>query len=266
MLYIKKGATDVISIIKTKVARKMTTKQESMLSIIIPTLNEERLLLALLSSIKEQSFTNYEVIVADAGSEDGTLEIAKKYGCRIVAGGGLPAIGRNNGAKVARGIYLLFLDADVILPKDFLKTAIDEFENKNLDVASCRMVPLSSKRIDFIFHDALNFYFLTTQYFYPHAPGFCILTKKNIHNAINGFDEGIKLAEDHDYVNRAKKYGEFRILYSPKILVSIRRLETDGRFNILTKYLLCEMHRIAIGEIKTDIFNYKFGHYYKKVK
>ena len=235
-----------------------------MLSIIIPTLNEERLLPALLSSIEEQSFANYEVIVADAGSEDGTLEIAKKYGCRIAAGGALPAIGRNNGAKVATGNYLLFLDADVILPKDFLKTAIDEFENDNLDVASCRMVPLSTKRIDFILHNALNFYFLTTQYFYPHAPGFCILSKKNIHNAISGFDERIKLAEDHDYVNRATNYGEFRFLYSPKIFVSIRRWETDGRFNIFAKYLLCEMYRIAIGEIKSDIFNYKLGHYYKE--
>ena len=231
-----------------------------MLSIIIPTLNEERFLPALLFSIKEQGFIDYEIIVADAGSEDSTLKIVKKYGCRTVTGG-LPAVGRNNGAKVARGDYLLFLDADVILPKDFLKTAINEFENRNLDIASCRMIPLSSKKIDFILHGLVNSYLLITQYFYPHAPGFCILTKKNIHNAINGFNEKLKLAEDHDYAKRAKRYGKFRIFSLPKIFVSVRRLEKDGRFNISIKYLSAEIHRIILGEIRTNVFNYKFGHY-----
>jgi len=235
--------------------------KESLLSIIIPTLNEERLLPALLSSIELQCFQDYEVIVADAGSEDGTLDIAKKHSCRIVVGGRLPAIGRNNGAKVARGKYLLFLDADVILPADFLGTVINEFKNRNLDVASCQMIPLSSRKCDSVFCNVLNGYFLLSQHIYPHAPGFCILARKDINDAINGFDERIKLAEDHDYVNRAMKYGAFGILHGPKVSVSVRRLDTDGRLNITAKYLLCELYRIAIGEIRTGVFNYKFAHY-----
>jgi len=236
-----------------------------MLSIIIPTLNEEKSLSALLSSIKEQEFENYEIIIADAGSNDGTLELAKKYDCRIVAGG-LPAVGRNNGAKMAKGDYLLFLDADVILPKDFLKIAINKFKNKNLDISSCLMTPLSSKKIDFILHNVVNIYLMITQYFYPHAPGFCILVKKDLHNAIKGFNEKIKLAEDHDYANRAGRSGKFRIFYSPKIFVSVRRLETDGRFNISMKYLFAEIYRMTIGEIKSDIFNYKLRHHYENTR
>ena len=69
------------------------------LSIIIPTYNEEEYLPVLLESIKEQSFDDYEVIVADANSTDKTREIAKEYGC-IVVDGGLPAVGRNNGARI----------------------------------------------------------------------------------------------------------------------------------------------------------------------
>ncbi len=69
-----------------------------MLSIIIPTLNEEKWLLFILESIKHQNFKNYEIIVADAGSRDKTIAIAKHYGCEIVPGG-CPAAGRNNGAK-----------------------------------------------------------------------------------------------------------------------------------------------------------------------
>ena len=92
-----------------------------MLSIIVPTLNEEEYLPKLLESIKKQDFKDYEIIVADAGSEDKTLEIAKKRGCIITKGGSI-TVGRNNGAKVARGDIFLFLDSDV--RKNFSHTFI----------------------------------------------------------------------------------------------------------------------------------------------
>ena len=63
-----------------------------MLSIVIPALNEEKYLPLLLESIKRQSFFDYEIILADAGSKDKTIEIAKKYNC-VIVGGGLPANG-----------------------------------------------------------------------------------------------------------------------------------------------------------------------------
>ena len=84
------------------------------ISIIIPTYNEEEYLPKLLESIKSQDFTDYEVIVADAQSDDNTREIAKEYGC-IVVEGGLPGPGRNRGAEVAQGEILLFLDSDLEL-------------------------------------------------------------------------------------------------------------------------------------------------------
>ena len=77
------------------------------LSIIIPTYNEEEYLPKLLYSIKEQEFKDYEIIVADAGSVDRTREIAESNGCKVIEGG-LPAVGRNNGAKIAKGKYFYF--------------------------------------------------------------------------------------------------------------------------------------------------------------
>ena len=77
------------------------------LSIITPTLNEEKFLLVLLESIKNQSFNDLEIIVADAGSRDKTMEMAKSFGCQIVKGG-LPAKGRNEGAKIAKAICFYF--------------------------------------------------------------------------------------------------------------------------------------------------------------
>lgn len=75
----------------------------------------------LLDSLGKQDFKDYEIIRTDAGSKDKTVEIAKNYGCKIIPGG-LPSKGRNEGAKVAKGDLLLFLDADLILPEGFLNT------------------------------------------------------------------------------------------------------------------------------------------------
>ncbi len=235
------------------------------LSIIIPTLNEERSLPALLESIKDQDFSDYEIIVADAGSKDQTGKIAADYGAKVIKGG-LPAAGRNRGAQAAQGEYLLFLDADVILSRRFLSRIIEEMEDKEIDAASCGIVPLSDKLIDSILHDVANAYISLTQYFFPHAPGFCIIIRKSLHEKIGGFNESLKLAEDHDYVSRAQAEGKFRILKNSKIFVSVRRLESDGRFNISAKYLLCELYRVMLGEIRTDAFKYKFGHHYEKKK
>ena len=72
-----------------------------MISIIIPTLNEEAYLPKLLRSIHGQHFKDMEVIVADAGSKDKTVQIAKAHGCKITPGG-LPGKGRNEGARLRK--------------------------------------------------------------------------------------------------------------------------------------------------------------------
>lgn len=235
------------------------------ISIIIPALNEEKSLPALLESIKDQEFSDYEIILADAGSVDKTKQIAESYGAKIVPGG-MPAVGRNAGAKVAQGEWLLFLDSDVFLSGKFLKQLIEEAETKKVDSASCAAVPLSDKIIDQVMHDVANKYIQLTQYFYPHAAGFCILIKKSLHEKIGGYNESLKLAEDHEYISRAQKNGRFAILKNPKVYVSIRRFESDGRINVAAKYIACEVYRALLGEIKTDIFKYKFGHHDNLIK
>lgn len=230
------------------------------ISIIIPTFNEERFLPKLLTSLQRQSVSPREIIVADAFSIDNTRSIAKAFGCKIVDGG-LPAKARNNGAKYASGTILLFLDSDVVLPAYFLEKTMKEMSDHNLDIASCFVSPKSNLKIDKFLHNFANQYMKLTRKFHPHIPGFCIFIKKDTHHAINGFDESLILAEDHDYVKRAKKIGKFDYLKSYKIPVSVRRLSKDGRLKIALKYVAIELHLIFIGKIKSNIFNYKFGHY-----
>jgi len=231
-----------------------------MLSIIIPTLNEESYLPLLLESIKKQDFKDYEIIVSDAGSEDTTLEIARNYGC-IVTKGGLPAKGRNNGAKIARGDLLFFLDADTILPDNFLGESLKEFNSRNIDMASFCLNPVPNNKISMLLMNVFyNKMIIALEKILPHA-AVGILIKKELFNQLNGYDEDIKLAEDHDLGRRAAKHSKFGIIRSAEILVSDRRFKKDGWANIGMKYFLCELHTIFIGPVKSDIFKYKFNHY-----
>lgn len=234
-----------------------------MLSIIIPTYNEERLLPCLLESIKKQSYKDFEIIVADNNSFDKTQLVAKSYGAKIVKGG-MPAVGRNNGAKIAKGEWLLFLDADVVLPVEFLEKTTSEIKRRNFEVSTCNITPLSDKKIDKFLHEIVNYYMLITQNFFPHATGACIFIRKTKHFLINGFNEKVKLGEDHDYVSKANKIAKFGVLRSIRLPMSIRRLEKDGRLNIIIKYLMSEFHLAFLGPIYSDIFKYKFGYSSKK--
>src|SRR3989339_810271 len=129
-----------------------------MISIVIPTKNEEHYLPKLLLSIRNQNYKDYEIIVADGNSADRTRRIARKFGCRVIIDKkrGSPAIERNNGAKIARGEMLLFLDADVRLPQGFLKKLIQEIRKKKLDVGSCFFEPYDGKNIDRLIVEITN--------------------------------------------------------------------------------------------------------------
>ncbi len=252
-----------------------------MLSIIIPTLNEEDYLPLLLESIsraaakgekedlsslpENQDFKiNFEIIIADAGSTDKTIEIAQSYGCKITKGG-LPGKGRNEGAKLARGDLLLFLDADLILPRGFLRNLLKKFKDKNLDIASTDLEFISKKKIYKIAAKLCNFYYNLTQHFLPHITE-CILVKKYLHEKIGGFNERVIILEDFDYVRRIAKVGKFGHLTSIKFYTSTRRFEKEGLIRTLLKYILADIHLILLGPVKSDILDYKFGHYSKNQK
>jgi len=237
-----------------------------MLSIIIPALNEEKYLPLLLKSIKDQSFSKeHEIIVADAGSKDKTIEIARSFGCKVVKGG-LPAVGRNNGAKAAKGGLLLFLDADIILSENFLENSFSEFEKRKLDAASyC----LTAKTDNLLFKTAFDVFYNKFIIIFQKVLAYGamgILVKKEIFEKVGGFDKNVKMAEDHYFVRTASKFGKFGIIKSAKIFISLRRFEQDGYLKTFLKYLLCGLFMFSGKAVRSNIFNYRFNHYSKKEK
>jgi len=230
-------------------------------SIVIPALNEEKTLPFLLDSVKAQDFDGYEVIVADAGSKDRTREIAAEYGCRVVDGG-LPAAGRNAGARAARGDFLFFLDADVALPHGFLRNVHGEMQSRYLDLATCEIRPLSGYRLDAVLHRMINLAVILNLRIDPKAFGFCIFVTRRLFDRVGGFDETIYVAEDNDFVKRASAFRPLHYLASACIMVSIRRFEKEGRFAYMKKGVKLNLHRAFRGEIRSDeVVKYEFDRF-----
>lgn len=225
------------------------------LSIIIPTKNEADELPSLLASLKEQTFQDFEIIVSDAQSTDSTREIAKAAGASIVEGG-LPGAGRNAGAKTASGETLLFLDADVVFDDQFLQTALGEYDVRGLSAATCRAYAISERFIDHFLHKLVEWYIRAMQYIDPHAGGFCIFVRRNIHEKVGGFNTDLIIAEDHDYVRRVRAYGRFRVLRDPRIGLSVRRLESEGRTGLALKYFYYELIQKLPKKWQKDPWNY----------
>ena len=237
-------------------------------SIVIIAFNEEKYIGELLESIKKQTYRNFEVILVDDHSEDDTVKIAHSYihhfPLKIVQ---KPVRGcsrsRNFGAKNSTGEIILFLDADVILPPDFLEKGLHEFSTRHLSSAYFDFEPIADKKIDDFFTVVYRFWLKAVQYHNPRAVGSCIMVRSNLHEKIL-FDETVVMAEDFDYIRRGSHLGKFRMINHPRYHLSWRRFAVEHRLKLVIKYLLFELHRQLIGEIRKPIMTYKFGHYDKK--
>ncbi len=104
-----------------------------MLSVIIPTLNEESHIEAVLRDLLPQLSEGDEIIVVDGMSDDRTADIARKYGARVVSqprnGNG---IAKTEGAKAARNDIIVFIDADSRLPPGFTQRIRGHFRDPGL--------------------------------------------------------------------------------------------------------------------------------------
>lgn len=244
-------------------------------SIIIPTFNEEEYLPILLESIRKQDMDDYEIIVADADSTDKTVEIAKKYNA-IVVKGGMPGVGRNNGAKIAKGELLIFLDSDLEMTEGYLKNTIKEFEEENLDIAITQMLPSNERSYYKILHKIANMFMIAVETIKPHGAGcYGIISKKSYHDKIGGFDESLSFGEDTDYIEKIGEKGSFKVLRKPKIIVSTRRLEEEGIKTLIKQYGKSTFNDFRGKRTTKEELDYNFGHnakvddfldYYRKNK
>lgn len=101
-------------------------------SVVITTRNSAITLTALLKSIHQQSFTDFEIILVDNSSNDKTVLIAKKFTKKVFIKGPERSAQRNFGASKSRGKYLIFLDSDMELQKNVISECVELAENNRI--------------------------------------------------------------------------------------------------------------------------------------
>lgn len=131
-----------------------------MFSVIIPTFNEENTLNKCLESINTQQHYDYEVIIVDGDSTDKTLQIATSNGAKVYK---IPkrrlhdvGLARNYGANCSRGEILVFIDADMIIPSNFLSVMEKCFQNPDVIGSICNVLPWRGNNLERLLYECNN--------------------------------------------------------------------------------------------------------------
>ena len=230
----------------------------SKFSVIIPALNEERQIGYLLSDIAGQTRRPDEVLVVDAGSEDGTVAVVRRFPFAELLEGTPPvACGRNLGGRSATGDVLIFLDADVRLNEGFFEGFLREFERRRLDVACPRYVPYRSTPMVEGFHALLNALFKVSQGVLPSGAGHCIAVRRQAFRGSRGFDPSLKF-DDIELIRRLSKGRRFGIV-EERVFVSDRRYREQGAPRMMLRYALMALI-FALGKFDwANRIDYEFG-------
>ena len=172
-----------------------------MISCIITTRNEAKILPDLLVSLNKQTYTDFEVVLVDNNSSDQTKEIAKKFGARVFNKGPERSVQRNFGAAKTKGEYILILDADMVLESEVLSQLAGLSKNNDISAA---VIPEKSfgegywarckayEREFYLGEDSIE----AARFF-----------DKKIFNRFKGYDTSLTGPEDYELPLRMRKAG-----------------------------------------------------------
>ena len=191
------------------------------ISIIIPTLNEEKYLPRCLSSLNNQSRKEIrELIVVDGGSTDETVEIARKYSDKVlVEPGSAVGASRNIGATEATGEILAFIDADTVASVDWLEEIARSFHDDPYAVGvTGPTIPYGGTKLDELAYQVATGWAqrLSLKVGLPHVAGFNCAYRKGAFWQAGGFDERRELSEDVMLSLRIRHEG--RIIFNPDMV------------------------------------------------
>ena len=203
----------------------MKEKAIPKLSVVIPAYNESQYLADTIESVRQafsetgQSF--YEIIVSDDDSTDGTADIAREAGTRVVTSG-RRNIGatRNVGANVARGEYILFIDADTLIDRPMANELREAMQRGAVGAGACVRWTEPASLYANVAAEFWNTISRTV-----HWPcGSFFLVRRDTFEAVGGFDEEYFASEEIHLARKLKKYGPIEILRG-KISSSPRKID-----------------------------------------
>jgi glycosyltransferase involved in cell wall biosynthesis len=219
-------------------------------SIIIPTLNEEKLLPNLLNQLNPpelKSKHKYEIIISDGGSTDNTVGIATELADKVIVHNDDSkqniSMGRNEGAKHAEGDWLIFLNGDITISDvnkffSIITTTVESNRYKGITF-SVHVNKDEEIFSDKIFLGFYNYYFhLLNIIKVGMGRGECLILPGKLFHKIGGFNSELAAGEDFDLFKRVRSRGRVFYCHEVKIFESPRRYRHYGHLHILLKWLL----------------------------
>lgn len=196
---------------------------KTILSIIIPVLNEEKILFKNISNLVIDN-EQVEVIFVDGGSQDNTVQLIQNQQFNLIQS---PIAQRsyqmNLGAEKAEGKILLFLHGDTILPDNYLELITNILANKKVVAGAFELKIAQEKLVFRLVENLVNWRSHLLQLPYGDQG---IFMKKEIFEKINGFSN-LAIMEDFELIKRLQKLGKIAIIRNP-VKTSARRWEKLG--------------------------------------
>ena len=193
------------------------------ISIIIPTYNEAENIAETIAHLRSAPSDKVcEIIVADAGSEDNTIEVAKSAGATALIS---PVKGRaaqmNYGTRHAKGDIYYYVHADTKPPISYqndIETAI----SKGYDCGSYITKFDSDK-----FILKINAFCTRLNYLFVRGGDQSIFVTKELYDKVGGYDERMRIMEDYNFLEKIWEHGKFK-LYKKGTLVSARKYDNNS--------------------------------------
>ncbi len=219
------------------------------ISIIIPTLQEEELIPSTLRCIPPEVRRRYaiEVVVSDGGSTDRTVDLAREGADRVVERNPACreniAIGRNHGARSSRGDVLVFISADVRIGdcERFFEHITSMIWREDVVAVTCgvRVFPEEEGPADRAFHRFFNYWFrLLNVMGMGMGRGECHVIKRDNFERVGGYNEALAAGEDYELFVRLRRLGTVAFLRDIYVYESPRRYRRYGYLRITLLWFL----------------------------
>lgn len=211
------------------------------ISVIIPTLNEEKLILQILSQFTPDIKKRFgiEVIISDGGSVDSTISLIESSSLADKIVKAVPGEkqnipqGRNAGASSASGKFFYFFNADTLIEntESFFSTSISTFQKSPFAALTCniRVFPDDVRLSDKMFHGFYNNYVkVLNKAGMGMGRGECHMVRNEVFRSVGGYNELLAAGEDYDLYRRIAKYGKIKFISELTVYESPRRYRKFG--------------------------------------